>query len=513
MSGDTKVLAGLMRRRALEAAFDELGKITDPDQLARRAEETAQHGSAVLPVLLSRLDTSDPQLRGGLGRVAALLDRNVVVPALRDVARSRERSDASHLTALTILDRFLHEPIDDALMQAVQDPDAVARQSLLEFMHEMSGNQFSVIEYLNQLAEQPPEVARMIVDAIPRLPADPHLVTLLRMIAQGEELGLATKALELLSRTRTVDAFEALISLSATLPASRAALAERGLRKLRLSGIQQTAGRAAQLGQDDGAWRALLSPIDAGGGQVVWFVNRAAGKDHGQLLSLLVRDAQGIVAGFGASDVPAEALPASALPGTLHTIAQSDDGPQLQLLEVFFDTGRQVVYEALELNWQSGSPTPLEYRLLNPAIWRVAFETDPELLPIPSAKPGVPGQSAALLDHPAFAGWYWQSAELTDLAHGLGLRLSTGARTERIAELARRMTPEAVRSYQRRLTGMARWLTLASQPEAAALAQSAAEELGTGSPADSAFMRRLIGVGLDIAVLGSRAGITRQRKP
>jgi hypothetical protein len=226
-----------------------------------------------------------------------------------------------------------------------------------------------------------------------------------------------------------------------------------------------------------------------------------------------MRDTQGVVASFGASDVPAAALPAAAPPGALHTVVQAPDAPQLQLLEVFFDTGRQIVHEALELNWQSGSPTPLEYRLLNPTIWRVPFEADPGLLPIPSAAPCVPGQSAALLDHPAFAGWYWQSAELADVAHRFGLRLSVGARTERIAELATQLTPEAVRSYRRRLMGMARWLALASQPEVAALAQAAAEELQAGSPADSAFMHRLIGVGLDIAVLGSHAGITRQRKP
>jgi hypothetical protein len=50
---------------------------------------------------------------------------------------------------------------------------------------------------------------------------------------------------------------------------------------------------------------------------------------------------------------------------------------------------------------------------------------------------------------------------------------------------------------------MAQWLALAGQPETAALAQAAAEEVATVSPAESPFVRRLIGIGLDVAALSS----------
>jgi hypothetical protein len=75
MSGDAKVLTGLVERRALEAAFGELAAITSPTLQVDRAQEIAGRGAAALPVLLSLLDTSDPQLRGGLGQVAARLPR------------------------------------------------------------------------------------------------------------------------------------------------------------------------------------------------------------------------------------------------------------------------------------------------------------------------------------------------------------------------------------------------------------------------------------------------------
>ena len=181
----------------------------------------------------------------------------------------RERSDQARLTALMILDRFLHQPVDEALLAGLQDPDTVAAQSLRELVHEMARNQFVVIEYLNQLAEQPPDVARTVIDAIPDQPASPHLITLLRMFAQGEDKALAQAALEQLSRTRSPEAVRALLSLGATLPPAQAAIAARSVRKLRMSGVSD---RPEQLGHQPGGWRALLSPVDGAGAQVVWFI-------------------------------------------------------------------------------------------------------------------------------------------------------------------------------------------------------------------------------------------------
>ena len=102
------------------------------------------------------------------------------------MARDRNRSDRTRLSALTILDRYLEEPVDDSLMAGLQDSDSVALRSLNELIAAMTEDETAVIEYLVQLATQPPEVLGIILDAVPRLPPHPYLITLLRMIAQGE---------------------------------------------------------------------------------------------------------------------------------------------------------------------------------------------------------------------------------------------------------------------------------------------------------------------------------------
>ena len=89
---------------------------TSAEEVASHVDAIAGHGNAVLPVLLARLDTDDPGRRGGLAQVALRLDRESVVAALRDVARSQDRGDRARLSALTILERYLDEPIDDSLI-------------------------------------------------------------------------------------------------------------------------------------------------------------------------------------------------------------------------------------------------------------------------------------------------------------------------------------------------------------------------------------------------------------
>lgn len=535
MSSSARVLTGLMERRALETAFAALSETTSLDQLVERAEAIVQRGSAAIPVLLSLLDTADPQLRGGLGHVAARLDPEQIVPALRGAARARERSDQARLTALMILDRFLHQPVEEALLAGLQDPDTVAAQSLRELVHEMGRNQFVVIEYLDQLAEQPPDVARTVIDAIPDQPASPHLITLLRMFAQGENKVLAQAALEQLSRTRSPEAVQALLSLGANLPPAQAAVAARSVRKLRMSGVSD---RLEQPSRQPGNWRALLSPVDGAGAQVVWFVGarNAEGGDgsvdagvHGVLFSILCKDTGGIVASFGSLDVPVEELPPVQALGGTYVMRQAEDAPPIILLEVPFEAGRQVVREALELNWASGHAPPMEYWLLNALIWEVPVEElsggeGKQKLAAEEAPPGgeVPGASplaaasdactAGLLDHPAFATWFWQAPELYDAARRLGRRHTLAARSAQVRELAAtHFGPELVNLYQRRLAGMARWLALAFQPEAVVLARQAARRLADGAPAENLFVNRLIGQGLDVAIANLRSGYDPRR--
>ena len=497
MSGNSKVLTGLMERRALETAFAALANATNAEEVTRHADAIAEHGNAALPVLLARLDTDDPALRGGLAQVATRLDRETVVAALRDVARAHNGSDRARLSALTILERYLDEPIDDALLAGIQDPDAVAARSLNELVTAMEQDEAAILEYLAQLAQQPPEVPGMLLDAILSMSPHPHLVTLLRMFAQGESEPQARAAIEQLGRLRMPEALSALETLSLALPPTFSTLAERSARKLRMSGV-----RAAEtlVALDAASWRALISPVDGAGVQVIWFVSRTPGQDTGSLLTVVTRDPDGIVACFGSNRVPAEHLPPVQPPGSIHGFAQDEAVPALQLLESEFDAGRHVVQAALARHWAAVTLPPLEYRYFNPLLWN-AGPLGAAMLP-PEAGSYTPAQTAALLDHPVFAGWFWRDDAMFDAARQIKPGVNASRRAKQIDSVAAaHFSPEVVASYRRRLEATARWLAAAAQPEAAALAMSAAADLAASAPVESPFVRRLIGIGLDVAAV------------
>ena len=498
MSDNAKILTGLLEHRALEIAFNELSEITNPELLAKRAQAIARRGDKVLPMLLSLLDTDDPQLRGGLGQVATNLERDRVVPALRAVARSHARSDQARLSALTILDRFLDEPIDDALLSNLQDPEDVALQSVRELIHAMETDQFAIIEYLDQLSEQPPEVTDMILGAVPRLPPNPHLVTLLRMFAQEENPTLAEAALDQLSRTRSIEAAQALTSLMKTLPPRQATLAERGLRKLRMRGVPEP-------DSSDITWQALLSPVDGVGAQMIWFINRSNKPDQGPSLGIVIQDPIGIITCWGSTETRNEQFLPAQSPNNIYIISPEDGLPPIMLLEVPFEVGRQVLREALTLNWATSTPTPLEYRLLNPWIWTVAPASTTEPLS-PEPEPGdyTPDQAASVLDHPVFASWFLQSPEIDAAARQLGQHPDPAQKAANITALVNDLFgPDVIASYRRRLKKMVNWLALASQPETAALARAASDHLAASPPAESPFLRRLVATSLEMAVVSS----------
>ena len=502
MSGNPKVLTGLMERRALEAAFAALASAADAEELARQADAIADRGSAVLPVFLARLDTDDPGIRGGLAQVAMRLDRELIVAALRDVARARDRSDRARLSALTILDRYLDEPLDDSLLAGIQDPGAVALRSLNEMIAAMEQDEAAVLEYLVQLAEQPPEVLGIILDAVPRMPPHPYLVTLLRMIAQGESQTRARTAIEQLGRLRISEALSALDALALTLSPTFSALAERGSRKLRMSGVREAKSQTAV---EREAWRALISPVDGAGAQVIWFVHRAAEQATGTLVTVVTRDPDGIAACFGSTKVPADRLPPDQPIGSIYTFSQGEDVPGIQLLESSFDDGRYAVRAALAQHWVRGTLPPLEFRYLNPLLWNAGPLA--EVAPLPEAGNFSPAQTAGLLDHPVFAGWFWRDDAMFDASRRLKAGTDVTVRTRQIAVLASaHFSAEVVASYRRQLETMARWLALAGQPEAAAMASSAAGHIAAGAPAESPFIRRLIGIGLDVAAVSLQSG-------
>ena len=385
MSGEAKVLTGLLQRRALEQAFAELGRLTEPAAVQRQAQTIAEYGSAALQHLLTLLDTPDPQLRGGLGQVARHLPREQVVSALRSVVRDHQRSDQARLAAVTLLERFLGESVDSALIGNLGSPDVAAKQSLRELIDAMDEEPLSVLEYLEQLGQQPPEVVEMVLDALPAVEPSPHLATLLRMLAQGEDNRLAGRAVDELIKLRTPAAARALASLVPNLPPTLAPAAERGLRKLRFSGVPTMADHdlarepwyAPQL-----RWRALMSSIDPEGGQFMWFVGSEAAPSEGLggmdakrasgrtvFFTVLTRDPAWLARCIRLSGGEGRTGAARQANGCAAFHLGDGAQPVLNLLEAPFALALSALRGALALNWASGAATPLGYRLFSPLIW------------------------------------------------------------------------------------------------------------------------------------------------
>jgi hypothetical protein len=461
MSGEAKVLNGLLQRRALEEAFAELSHVTDPVAVQQRAEAIAAYGPAALHQLVSLLDTTDPQLRGGLGQVARRLPREQVVPALRAAARDPDRSDQAHLAALTLLDRFLGEPIDDALMAGLRHPDAAARQSLAELVAAMDDEPLSVVEYLEQLDQQPPEVIGMILDALPAADPSPHLATLLRMLAQGEDARVARRSIEELARMRAPAAARALASLPPNLPPALSALAERSLRKVRFSGVSETADHdparepwyAPAL-----RWRTLMSPVDALGGQFLWFIGEDETAGHAVFFTVLIRDPGGLRDASGSLAVDGDHVPPPLPTGGVHVVSANADEPGMMLLEAPPELACRALRDALSLNWEAGAPTPVGYRLFSPLIWLSnearASHDEPDDGPEIAQESGPLdlAEVVALFDHPAFAGWL-------EVLH---------------------MGPvdaESLAPFRRRLDAMSRWLDAVGEPTLAEAAGAIARQL------------------------------------
>jgi hypothetical protein len=511
MCAETKILTGLLERRALDAAIKELADISDPVQAAERADFIAGHGYAALAALISALDTGDAQLRGGLGQVAVRLPREQTVAALRGAARAQDRPPQARLTALTILERFFDEQPDPAVLVGLQTWEEMALQSLAELAGAMAQDPLAILEYLTQLSEQPPEVPHMILQAVPAAPPSAALMTLLRMLAQDPNARLAEAALEQLGRLRLPAAARGLAALAESAPPAAAALAARGLRKLRLSGVRPDDDSSA----DDApwyapgrSWRALISPVDGSGAQLVWFVGQAPADTHALVLNVVIDEARGLIHASGAPDLALSELPPAGPTGSLYHLAMGQQAAPLLLLEAPLEAGCRALRAALALNWSTGTPTPLAYRLLSLPVWLAAPAEGaaPAEAAAASAAPADPVEPAAtgrLLDHPVFWGWALPVEDELSLAKQHN---ADGDRVELVTRLARnRFTPGLVAAYRQRLGRMAEWLAVAGDAQAAALARAAAGQLAAAPPEESPFLRRLIEIGLQV--------VERSRRP
>ncbi|OUC06129.1 hypothetical protein RY27_22940 [Litorilinea aerophila] len=500
-----KIINSFQQRRQLAQEIEALAETSSELELLEAVRTLVQRypPELLLTALLKHLDTPSSELRGGLGHLAALLPPDQVAPALRNAAANRQNRPEARLTAALLLERFLGESVPQALLSDLQDTNEVAFQSLREAIDEGRQNRHILLEYVTQMRQTGEDVAAMVLGLLARIPPVDR-VELLRLIAQDDRPRVAAQALshlEALGRDPAAgeQALRALYTLQYTLPPELAQQAERSLRKL------QFAGRRYTPPTPDG-WQALMSPADASGSQSIWFVFQAAEGKPGQILGVVINGQHGVLDSFGSPQLPPELMPARRSVGQLVSV-QVDRGQTLVLLTCPFDYARWRVQEALSAHWQGEQPAlPGEYRLYNDWIWQFAPPQVPEELrayfvtevePEPPADPArLAAEAAALLEHPAMAGWIVQNRALLQ-----AVRFQESDREKGVEALTRLVLQEIEKrgatdtiqsAMAEALRAQAAWLHLAGNQEQAQRAWRLVRPVRTLPPSQNPLLAQMV---------------------
>ncbi|MEI2691085.1 MAG: hypothetical protein V9H69_15785 [Anaerolineae bacterium] len=496
-----KIITTFQNRLEMDAAVRSLGETKGDWELRQRASDIAQrYGDKALPALLAALDTSNSQLRGGLGDLAKRLDKSAVVAALSAAAHNRALSDQARLTAITILERFLEVAPDNAMYAGMAAPEQLALRSLQDVLAESHTDSMVLVGYFQQLDQEPPDVQMTMVRAA-RLLEGAQGVDLLSMFAQEPAQEVALEALHTLGMVAEVNAAAALQGILPSLPPELRRQAERSLQKLRLRGVAVP----ALLPPPDGA-RCLASAITSDGHQMLWFFLPGPAESGGDVLELLINQQQGLVAATGQRQIDADSLPERQPPGTL----LQGDADQPLLLEAGFDYGRRRLLAVLPRTWAAERPTPLPYRLLGPQLWRW---TRPEPAdPLPETAAATRQDTVRLLQHRAMAPWFLQSRAVFSRAEQVltGSAAPTHeAFTQMIVETLQEaldsgdLSPAALRAN---LELMAEWFTLAGDASQADLALAAAQTVEE-EPASHPLLLLISELGLRLTMINMARGL------
>ncbi len=526
MSQDNpRIITTLRERRAIEAAMRQLGEVEGENELRTHARRIARQGDQVLPALLAMLDTSNPQVRTGLGWIAIYLHENhpdAIVDALRTAALDRQRNDQARVTAITLLERFLQQAPDESLYAHLANPQALMLNSLHEVLAAAQDSPFVYLDYLKQLEAQPLEVAIDLIDAMNGLEPLQRL-DLLHLLAQDPREVVAVNAIHALGRIRLAPAAHTLQLLQPVVPPQVLPQVERNLRKLQLSGVP-----SHPLPDVPAGWRSLVSSMDGHGNYAVWFVAPApvpAGSlyrpNEVDFVGIVLSDEMGIRRCFANATMPDVRIPAPLPTGTLGQILIPHSDQPLTLLEAPFDYGRILVTAATQRNVANHTPTPYDYRLLNQVLWQFgAPQTPPlpEIPPMPSdvAVASLRHQSATLLAQRVFSTWFLHSISVYDAAEQVmrAYPNTSPPLDEILLQLVvTHFDQNSITTYRRRLQMMTGWLALAGDLTTAALTRHLATSLREPADLTHPFFFELAFIGVERAIYNLRAGYDLRAHP
>ncbi len=409
-----KVIHSLRERRLVEEAVAGLVDTESEAEVARAVERIAREYAAelVLAAVRKHLETGSSQMRGGLGRLAASLPGPETAAMLRKEAGRRDNPTQTRLNAAMILEKFLQIEVSAGLMGDLRDPNLIVMQSLQEAVTEARSNRFVLLEYVRQMRQENQDVAYLVLDLIGQL-EEADQVELLRLIAYDSRRGVAEAALDSLEALRGPEVGErsasALHTLQSTLRPELARTAARSLRKLRLAGVDWALQKA-----DD--WWTLLSPSDMQGTQNLWFLGNGDGEGC-RLVGLRINGTAGVLGAFGSDSLDRRQLPARRRVGESLSISVAP-GESTVFVTIPYNDARQCLQESLGGHWQgSERELPDEFTLFCPFLF--ACEGGPASSEISSLLASGPALwaegreelskvTAALLEHPAMAGWVLQ---------------------------------------------------------------------------------------------------------
>jgi hypothetical protein len=501
-----KIITKLRERRQIEADLRQMLTARSDLELRRQAQKIASLGSQVIPTIIANLDRADAGILAAMGTVATFLDRDEVISALRRAAIQPQRTDQGRVGAMTILERFLDQPPDQDLLAGLSDPEGMAIASLEEILSQAEGNPAVLIQYIEDLDRQEPDIVLAVISSLRELGGHSVFpgqgrrgVELLRMMAQDVREEIAADALHALGGIRLPEAARALQTLIPIVAPTLQPLAERLLRKLQFSGVD-----VEPLPRPDSSWRALTSPMNGLGQQSIWFIQENRWNAHAQFLNVLLSDRAGALEAVGHSHVPVLMLPPRRALGHLHDIALPDGSGTMLMLEAAFDLGRRLVVEALVHNRETQIPLAGPLRLLSPWLWAYAGadRLPPMALPQLSAEDeALVAISDRLLGHPAFVTWRANS-EATFRAAEEALRHPGWDREVWVRRVTGELFagPVVAQVLSERLINLSEWLLLAGDELRAKLALLSARAILSGSPQDQPLLCAMVRRELELAL-------------
>jgi hypothetical protein len=498
MPASQKIITKLRERRQIEADLRQMLRASSELEFQRQAQRIASLGSQVIPTIVGNLDRADARMLTAMGTVATFLDEAQVTSALHQAVLQPQQTDRARIGAMTILERFLGQQPDDSLLASLRDPEGMAISSLEEVLSQVEQSPAILIQYIEQLDQQEPDIVLAVVRSLrdmgapsPAAEQRPQAVEPLRMMAQDVREEIAAEALQALGTIRLPEAARALQTLIPITAPTLRLQAERLLRKLQFSGVP-----VSPLPPPEPHWRALISPVNEHGQQSVWFLQRILLTEYSQFLNVLLSDRAGAVMAIGHSQVPGQILPRPMPAGYLHDIAQPDGSGAMLMLEADFDLGRRLVVESLVENRRTQIPVAGPLRLLSSRLWGYAGADSLPTKRLPAldaADQALVAVSDRLLEHPAFVTWTTRSestfrAAAEALGHpGWDLEVWVRRLTGELLD-----QPETARMLSRRLESMSEWLLLAGDESRAGMALAAARAMPNQPPQEQPFLRALV---------------------